>query len=236
MNRKLFSIIVIAALLPLSVYSQENDEDLEHYEISGAKLGRKIARQVVQGHFERTATNNRLQSFTGWGIGEKHGYQKPLSFVGAMDGAVIGSLAHRYEYQNYYHGTRQFNYRKKATNSTDISSLEIANITYADDNGDGILDKEETAQIFFDLINTGDNPLYGITPVLLVNKTKHIEISDPVPIDTLNANNALRYIIEIAGDGKRTQNEVYLLLRIKYGQQQYVDIKEIVLGTKRRKE
>ena len=226
--------IVLFSISALFCNAQE--ENLEHYEMAGAKLGRKIGRQVIQSNYERTPSVNTARSTTGLGYGEVSGYHKPFSFVGAMDGAVIGSLARNYTYQNYYHGPRQFNYRKKQTNSTDISKLEIANITFADDNEDGMISKDEVAQIYFDLINTGDEPLYGITPVILANKTKHLLISDPVAIDTLNANNALRYIIEVAGDGKKNPGNVYLLLRIKYGLQQYCDIQEIRLGTKRRKE
>ena len=70
----------------------------------------------------------------------------------------------------------------------------------------------------------------------MANKTKHIIISDPCTIDTLNAKSAIRYVIELSGDGKRSLGTAYLLLRINYGQQQYADVKEIVLGTKRRKE
>lgn len=223
------------SFLPLVLFGQEVEENIEHYEIAGAKLGRKIARQVVQSHYERTATTNRISTFTGWGPEERHsGYHRPMSFVGAMDGVVIGSLAHKYEYQNYYHGPRKFNYRKKREYSSDISTLDIANITYADEDGDGCLSKDETAQVYFDLINTGNNALYGIIPVLMANKTKHVIISEPCTIDTLNAQSALRYVIEISGDGKRNPGNIYLLLRIKYGQQQYADIKEIILGTKRR--
>lgn len=222
-------------LFSICLFGQDCDENFEHYEIAGAKLGRKISRQVVEGHFERTATTNRIQTFSGFGPDERYsGYHRPISFVGAMDGVVIGSLARNYGYQNYYHGQKKFNYRKRSEFSSDISALEIANITYADDNGDGELSKDETAQIYFDLINTGDNPLFGIIPVLLANKTNHILISNPCPIDTLKANSALRYVIEVSGDGKRDVKNVCLLLRIKYGQQQYVDIKEIVLGTKKR--
>lgn len=229
-------VVLTVSLFPFILFGQEVEEDLEHYEISGARLGRKIARQIVMTDYERTPATNRLQTFTGWGLEDRRsGYHRPLSFVGAMDGAVIGSLAHRYSYQNYYHGPRKFNYRKKREDSTDISTLEIANITYADDDGDGCLSKDETAQVYFDLINTGDTPLYGIVPVLMADKTKHIFISEPCPIDTLNAQSALRYVIELCGDGKKNVGKAYLLLRIKYGQQQYADIKEIVLGTKRKK-
>ena len=216
-------------LLPLSVMAQE--ESYEHYEIAGAKLGRKINRQIRVTDFVRTPTT--VTNTFGNG---RYGYQRPLSFVGAMDGAVMGTLARNYKYQNYYHGPREFNYRKKAEYSNDISALEIQNVTYADDNNDGLLGKNETAQIYFDLINTGDTPLYGITPVVMANKTKHILVADPLPIDTLQAQSALRYVVELSGDGKRDPGKVFLLLRIKYGQQQYKDIVEIGLGTRKRKE
>ena len=229
-------IILMLALLVGATCAQAQTDDLEHYEIAGAKLGRKIGRQVVQGHYDRTPATGSSSSLIGLDRGERSGYQRPLSFVGAMDGAVVGSLAHSYKYQNYYHGPRDFNYRKKVQNSTDISALEIANITYADDNGDGALGKDETAQMYFDLINTGDTPLYGIVPVIMANKTKHILIADPCPIDTLQANSALRYVVEIMGDGKKNPGKSYLLLRIRYGQQSYCDIQEIGLGTKRKKD
>ena len=239
MLMKIWLSILLSILLPLATFAQDNvsDADLEHYEIAGAKLGRKVARQVAASYYRRTPTVDRTLSLSPWrGEGSQSGYHRPFSFVGAMDGAVMGSLAQRYKYQNYYHGQRQFNYRKKKTYSTDISALDIANITYADDDGDGMLSKDETAQVYFDLINTGKVPLYGIVPVLMANKTKHVLISEPCVIDTLNAQSALRYVIEISGDGKRNPGKVYLLLRINYGQGQYADVKEIVLGTKRRRE
>ena len=218
-----------------SLHAQE--DGLEHYEIVGAKLGRKIGRQISQADFQRTPTTDKVSSVDGWWMpGQKTGYQRPFSFVGAMDGAVIGSLAYSYKYQNYYHGSRKFNYRKKNDVSSDISAVEVVNVTFADEDGNGLLDKEEVAQVYFDIINTSDVPIFGITPVLLPNKTKHIIISDPQPIDTLNPKSALRYVIEISGDGKKDVGKCYLLLRINYGKQQKWDINEIVLGTKRRKE
>ena len=129
----------------------------------------------------------------------------------------------------------KINYRKKLDYSTDISALDIANITYADEDNDGSLGKDETAQLYFDLINTSSESLYGIMPVLMANKTKHILISEPCPIDTLKGEHALRYVIELSGDGKKNPGKLSLMLRIKFGQNQYYDVEHIVLGTKRRK-
>ena len=199
------------------------------YVVTGAKVGKKINRQIARADFQRmpaTVTNS-------YGDGQ-YGYQRPLSFVGAMDGAVVGTLAQKYKYQNYYHGPRDFNYRKKAEYSSDISALEITNVTYADDNGDGILTKNESAQVYFDIINTGDAPLYGITPVLMASKTKHVLVADPIRIDTLQAQSALRYVIELCGDGKRDPGKIDLLLRVKYGQQEYKNVAEIGLGVRRK--
>ena len=210
-----------------------NAQELEQYEIEGAKLGKKVARQVVQSSTERTVATNNLEGFS-W-LGNDKGNRRLTSFVGAMDGAVIGSLARSYSYQNYYQGERKLNYRKKANYSSDISALDIANITYADDDNDGSLGKDESAQLYFDLINTSSEPLYGIMPVLMANKTKHVLISEPCLIDTLKSEHALRYIIEWSGDGKKNPGKVSLMLRIKYGQNQYHDVEHIELGGKRKK-
>lgn len=204
----------------------------EHYEIQGAKLGQKIARQIVQSSIERTVTTNKTETRWGIGYGDNTGNRHFTSFVGAMDGAVIGSLARKYNYQNYYHGRRSINYRKKLQNSSDISTLDIVNITYADEDGDGALGKNEIAQIYFDLINTSEKPLYGIIPVLMADKTKHINISEPCPIDTLKSEHALRYVIELAGDGKRNPGKLHLMLRIKYGQNQHYNVEHIFLNSK----
>ncbi len=212
----------------LYTFSFAQSDSLEHYEITGAKLGRKIDRQISQADYERTVSQWKNPY-------DRTGNHRPFSFVGAMDGAVVGSLAYSYKYQNYYHGPRKFNYRKKKENSTDISSLEIANITFADEDGNGIIKKDEVAQVYFDIINTGEKPLYGLIPVLMASDTKHIVISEPCPIDTLNSKSALRYVIEIAGDNKKDIKKNHLLLRINYGQQQYVDITEIEIGTKRKR-
>lgn len=202
------------------------------YEIEGAKLGRKMGRQITQSSIERTVAVNNIENLS---IMENNkGNRRFTSFVGAMDGAVIASLAKRYSYQYVYQGENKINYRNRGEYSTDISGLEITNVTYADENLDGSLDKDETAQVYFDLLNTSSEPLYGIMPVLMANKTKHIMISEPCPIDTLKNDHAVRYVIEIAGDGKKNPGKTSLVLRIKYGKNQYQDVRHIVLGTKRR--
>lgn len=227
MRKALYTILFLLLLLNF-VMAQE----IEHYEIQGAKLGQKMARQTVQSSIERTVTTNKMETLWGIGSGDNTGNKHFTSFVGAMDGAVIGSLARSYGYQNYYHGKRGINYRKKLQNSSDISSLDIVNITYADEDGDGALGKDEIAQVYFDLINTSEEPLYGIIPVLMADKTKHINISAPCPIDTLNSQHALRYVIELAGKGKRNPGKTHLILRIKYGQGQHYDVEHIYLNTK----
>ena len=216
-------------------YPGVGSQTLEDYELQGAKMGKKIGTQISQSFYEHTPSNGRVETL--WGISESDykGNQRLTSFVGAMDGAVLGSLARNYSYQHYYHGNRGINYRKKTIDSEDISTLEIANITYADEDEDGELSKDEEAQIYLDLINTGDTPLYGITPVLLADKTKHIRISTLCPIDTLEAQHALRYVIIIEGDGIKSPGKLKLILRIKYGQGKYYDVEQIWLGTKRKR-
>lgn len=145
MKTIIFYVFLLACSLSITA------QNTEQYEIEGAKLGKKVARQVVQNSIERTVATKKVESYS-W-LGNNKGNRRLTSFVGAMDGAVVGSLARSYSYQNYYQGERKLNYRKKSEYSSDISALDIANITYADEDNDGSLGKDETAQLYFDLIN-----------------------------------------------------------------------------------
>lgn len=224
---------IVAFMVSVTFFLGTVSAQTTEYEVQGAKLGEKIARQVGESNFERTVTTNKVETWYGQARGDETGNRRLTSFVGPMDGAVMGSLAHSYKYQNYYHGERGLMVRKNLKNSTDISALEIANITYADEDGDGALGKYETAQVYFDLINTGDEPLYGITPIVMANKVKHVNISSPCPIDTLQAQHALRYIVEMAGDGKSDPGKILLVVRIRYGLDDYIDVQDILIGAKR---
>lgn len=227
--------VLVVAVILLILLPDTFAQTLDDYELQGAKLGRKIGQQISESFYEHTPSNGRVETLFGLTESDYKGNQRLTSFVGAMDGAVVGSLARHYSYQHYYQGNKSINYRKRLTDSNDISTLEIANITYADEDEDGMLSKNEEAQIYFDLINTGEKPLFGITPVLMADKTKHIHISNPYTIDTLEAQHALRYVIILKGDGFRSPGKVKLMLRIKYGQGRYYDVEQIWLGSKRKK-
>lgn len=217
-----YVLLCIALFCSSGMVSAQTRKD---YDKQKARLGRKMGRQIMESDLVRTVTTNKI-SFWGDDTGN-HGF---TSFVGAADGLVMGSLAKYYSYQHYYHGPRGINIRHSSTDSDDISALEIMNVTYADEDGDGALGKRESAQVYFDIINTGNTPLYGIVPVLMANKTRHVRISAAVPVEVLEAESALRYVIELEGDGKRNPGKIKLLLRIKYGKGQYWDVGQFFLG------
>lgn len=215
---KVFALIVLPFLGALTVCAQERQDVL-----SGAIIGEKVANLQGQSEFDREYMKDNPVKY------------RPTSFINAMTGTAMGSLAHYYGYQNYYQGPRSFNYRRKTNYSTDISCIEIANITYADENGDGKLSSKESAQIYFDIINTSEEPFYGLMPVVVSYKTKHLFISDPIRIDTIQGQKALRYVVEIYGDKSIPNGMAYLKLCLHYGQDQSVDVQEICIPTKRKK-
>ena len=126
-----------------------NAQTRKDYDKQKARLGRKMGRQIMESDLVRTVTTNKI-SFWGDDTGN-HGF---TSVVGAADGLVMGSLAKYYSYQHYYHGPRGINIRHSSDDSDDISALEIMNVTYADEDGDGARGKRESAQVYFDIINT----------------------------------------------------------------------------------
>lgn len=216
----MFKAFIFTALFFLGVSSlcaQEKQDVL-----SGAVVGEKIANLQGQSEFDREYMKDSPVKF------------RPTSFINAMTGAAMGSLARYYDYQNYYQGPRSFNYRRKTNYSTDITCIEISNITYADENGDGALSSGENAQLYFDVINTSEKPFYGLMPIVLSYKTKHIFISDPIRIDTIQGKRALRYVTEVCADKSIPNGTAFLKISLHYGQGQNVDIQEVCIPTKRK--
>lgn len=215
---RILILLIIGSTNVANICAQE-----DHYEITGAKIGEKVIRLVNQSAFDKEYMKDSPVRY------------RPTSFIGAMTGTVTGSLARYYGYQYYYQGPRSLNYRRKSEYSTDISAVEISDIIYADENGDGILSSGENAQIYFDIINTGDEPIFGLLPIVLSYKTKKIQVSDPIRIDTLEAQKALRYVAEIVADKSIPNGKAYFKIHLHYGQDQNADIQEVCIPTKRRK-
>lgn len=215
---KILAFTLLSFLGVLSLFAQERQDVL-----SGAIVGEKIARLQGQSEFDREYMKDSPVKY------------RPTSFINSMTGTAVGSLAHHYSYQNYYQGPRAFNYRYKSNYSTNIGSIELANITYADENGDGALSSEENAQIYFDVINTSEEPFYGLMPVIVPYKTKKVFISDPIRIDTIQGNKALRYVVEIAAGKSLPNGTAFLKLSLHYGHNQSWDVQEIYIPTKRKR-
>ena len=95
---KAFILLCLFLFCPLVLIVAQENKD---YEKQGAKLVKKMNRQIMESDLQHTVTTNKI-SFLGDDTGN-HGFR---SYVGAMDGVVTGSLAKHYAYQNYYHGKR----------------------------------------------------------------------------------------------------------------------------------
>lgn len=214
---KTFMLIALS-VLGASILCAQDRQDV----LSGAVVGEKIANLQGQREFDREYMKDSPVKY------------RPTSFINATTGVAMGSLARYYDYQNYYQGPHSFNYRRKNHFSTDISCIEISNITYADENGDGVLSSGENAQLYFDVINTSEEPFYGLMPVVLSYKTKRIFISDPIRIDTIQGKRALRYVAEICADKSIPNGTAFLKISLHYGQDQNIDIQEICIPTRRK--
>ncbi|KXB38730.1 hypothetical protein HMPREF1870_02056 [Bacteroidales bacterium KA00344] len=72
--------------------------------------------------------------------------------------------------------------------------IEIRNARFVDDNQDGEIERGELCKIIFEVINTGDIPLYDIQPTVIeATGNKHLMVSPNMHVDKIMPGKGIRY-------------------------------------------
>jgi len=96
------------------------------------------------------------------------------------------------------------------------TSVEIRNITFTDQNGDGMLSRNEVCRVSFEIINKERNTIYNITPeVMEMSGNSHIYISQGITVESIGSGNGVRYTASVAGDNKIKNGTITLKLSAK---------------------
>lgn len=87
-----------------------------------------------------------------------------------------------------------------------LPSIEIRNISFADENNDSALSAGERSKISFELMNRSKHPIHNITPVVTeLSGNKRIIISPSVCVEKIMPGRGIRYTATVAG-AKRLKN------------------------------
>lgn len=94
--------------------------------------------------------------------------------------------------------------------------VEIRNVSITDQNGDGMLGRNEVCRVSFEIMNRGRNTIYNITPeVVEMSGNGHIYISQGITVESIGGGNGVRYTASVAGDNKIKSGTIMLRLSAK---------------------
>lgn len=88
-----------------------------------------------------------------------------------------------------------------AEDNSSASQLEIRNPMIVESQRDGVLTRGEKLKVVFEVVNTTDRTLYDIVPMVAeMTGNKHIHISPDVRIESIAANQGIRYTARLIAD------------------------------------
>lgn len=88
-------------------------------------------------------------------------------------------------------------------------NVELVNVRFVDDSGDGQLSRGETGKIMFEIFNRGGQPLYNLEPsVVDLSHNKYITVSPSILINNIEPQNGMRYTAVVAADKKVKKGRV----------------------------
>lgn len=103
----------------------------------------------------------------------------------------------------------------------DIANLEIENLRFIDENDNHMLERDELAEIVFEVRNTADYTIYDVTPVVTTLDPKHISVSSPAIIGHIEGGKAVRYKAKVLPNGKLDDGEVGFKIGFADGEDVY---------------
>ena len=95
------------------------------------------------------------------------------------------------------------------------AKLEIRNARFSDLSRDGILARGEAAHVVFEIYNSSDKPIYGISPsVREVTGNKHIHISENILVESIAPRQAIRYTAQVKADNRLKAGEAVICVSV----------------------
>lgn len=112
-------------------------------------------------------------------------------------------------------------------------AVTIRNARFVDGNRDNILSSNEVGRVVFEVVNTSDRMLYGITPVVYeVSGNKRIYISEPIHVERLAPGKGIRYTATVKS-ARMKNGEATFVLNVMQGNKRMAWAQQITVPTRR---
>ena len=195
------------ALVGAAVGSAADKAEQEKYEAYQKEMNARYmgsSRNDGSGFDETNSGDDRIEfegdSESGSSVVEVAGGTSPIIYCPAdMSSDELDGLMPGYKY----------NYNPQ---------IEISNVVFADEDGDGSIGSGEKCKLSFDIINRSSSTIYSINPTVLeVSGNSRIYISQTISIESIESGKGLKYIATISGDEKLKDGSAILRLAVVQG-------------------
>ena len=121
---------------------------------------------------------------------------------------------------------------------TDMSSnreaLELSNIRFLDNNGDGILHAGETAKITFEIRNRTHHIIRDVRPMVVeATGNRNVMVSPGIEVESIAPGSGIKYTATVIATKRLKAGELLFQLSTLYGNDRQSDAQELRIATKR---
>ena len=110
--------------------------------------------------------------------------------------------------------------------------LEIRNARFIDGDKDGIIGRNESSSLVFEVMNTGSAPAYAVQPTVLeVSGNKHIHVSPSILVERIDPGKGVRYTARVVSDNSLKKGTAQFNVSVNQGNKTLTKVLEFSVPT-----
>lgn len=116
------------------------------------------------------------------------------------------------------------------------SLVEVRNVSFVDQDGDGVICAGEVCKVSFEIMNRSDLTLYDVQPIVIeTSGNKHIHVSPGLHVESIAAHKGVRYTATVAADKRLKDGTAVLKVAVAQGDKEITSqVNEFTVATARK--
>ena len=113
-------------------------------------------------------------------------------------------------------------------------ALQISNIRFIDNNGDGILQAGETAKITFEIRNRSRHNIRDVRPMVVeTTGNRYVMVSPGIEVESIAPGSGIKYTASVMATKRLKAGELLFQLSTLYGNDRQSEVKELNIATQK---
>ena len=113
-------------------------------------------------------------------------------------------------------------------------ALQISNIRFIDNNGDGILQAGETAKITFEIRNRSRHNIRDVRPMVVeTTGNRYVMVSPGIEVESIAPGSGIKYTASVMATKRLKAGELLFQLSTLYGNDRQSEVKELNIVTQK---